>query len=365
MKNIIFILLLLNIFKGYGQVIADPAVSDMKVVNTQQTQLNPALLPKDIVIKIKIPIYNRNITNSLPSGTCKIKVGLGSKLSLDPAFNLTTANTSNYFQWTADATGGQVLITGDLVAVLPADFTDTLTLDIVGTVLGNSTVTTNFLITNHNTTINLSDENGTNNNTFLPYTVVVGGPLPVTFKDFVVTKKQCDVLATIYTENEINVRGYELQVSTDGISYETKAWLAANGSPKYVFTIADGILQQSARLFFRVKSIDLDGQYQYSETRMIAGGCGTAGETKIILFPNPAVAQQKEVFIELQAGVFNGKYRLNMYDDAGRFIQGGTFVLNNTNRINYTVGHLPAGQYFLHLSGENGTVYPVMKFQKL
>lgn len=365
MKNIIFILLLLSVCKGYGQVIADPAVSDMKIVSTQEAPVNPLFLARDVVVRIKIPIFNRNLVNGLPSGTCKIKVGLGSKLELDPAFNLSNANTSNYFQWTAETTGGQVMITGDLRAVLPADFTDTLTLDIKGTILGNSTVTTNFLITNHNTTINLSDENGANNNTFLPYTVVTG-TVPVTFKEFLVTKKQCNILASIYTENEINVSRYELQVSTDGISYETKAQLAAAGLPKYDFSIiADELVKQSAQIFLRVKSVDIDGRQQYSVVKKITGGCNATAAIKTSLFPNPLPSQQKEIFIELETGVFNGKYRIQLYDAAGRLVQGSSVVLNNTNRINYKTGHLSAGQYVLQLSGEDDIIYPAMKFQKL
>ena len=365
MKNIIFILLLLSVFNGYGQVIADPAVSDMKIVSTLEAPVNPALLSKDVIVRIKVPIYNKNLVNSLPSGTCKIKVGLGSKLELDPAFNLSNANTSNYFQWTAETAGGQVMITGDLTAVLPADFTDTLTLAIRGTILGNSTVTTNFLITNHNTTINLSDENGANNNTFLPYTVVTGA-LPVTFKGFLVRKKQCDILASVYTENEINVSRYELEISTDGIRYETKAQLSAGGLPKYDFlVIADELLKQSAQLFLRVKSVDIDGRYQYSVVKQIAGGCNATAAIKMTLFPNPLPLQQKEIFIELGTGVFNGKYNIQLYDAAGRLVQANSVLLNNTNRIQYKTGHLSAGQYMIQLSEPGETVYPVMKFQQL
>lgn len=365
MKNIIVILLLLGVFKGYGQVIADPAVSDMKIVSMLEAPVNPFLLAKDVIVRIKVPILNKNIINSLPSGTCKIKVGLGSKLELDPAFNLSNANTSNYFRWTAETAGGQVMITGDLVAVLPADFIDTLTLDIRGMILGNSTVTTNFLITNHNTTINLSDENGANNNTFLPYTVVTG-TLPVTFKDFLVTKKQCNIFASVYTDNEINVSRYDLQVSTDGINYETKAQLAAAGLPKYDFSImADELLKRSAQLFFRVKSVDIDGRYQYSVVKKISGGCNASAGIKTALFPNPLPSQQQEIFIELETGVFNGKYSIRLYDAKGRLMQANTVLLNNVNRVAYNTGHLSAGQYVLRLSGQDETVYPAMTFQRL
>ena len=172
MKKIMLTSMLLAtlIGRSAGQaVIADPAVNVMRTASTTSLPVNPTLIPLDSVITLRVPVINYNQVNALPSGSCKIKIGLGSKIMLDPAFDLAAVNTSNYFSWTAQSSGGQVQITGDLIASLPANFLDTVIFQIKSSVLGNSTITTNFLVTNHNTNTFLSDENGANNNAFISY----------------------------------------------------------------------------------------------------------------------------------------------------------------------------------------------------
>lgn len=367
MKKMIFTTCMLTAFfaKLSAQaVIADPAVNLMRTVSTTASPVNPLLIPVDSVIELKIPVINYNLANSLPSGSCKVKIGLGSKMILYPGFDLNTVNTSNYFSWTSEMTGGQLQITGDLIANLPGNFLDTVTLQVKGSILGNSTITTNFLVTNHNTSVNLSDENGTNNNTSLAYTIIerIGGPLPVTFTALTVIKEACNVGVDFYTENEINVDRFEIEVSENGIDFEKLNSIAAGNQGRYQFRFDITARLNSPYLFIRIKSVDLDGQYQYSDIKRTAGECDSK-EKAVSIFPNPAPADNS-YFTVRSEHLFNGSYNISLLDMSGKLVRKKTLALVNTNQFEFNHGSLPAAQYLVVIQQEHSEETLTLKWQK-
>ncbi len=363
----VFIILGTLVTKCYSQVvIADPAVNTMRTVSITSLPVNADAIPIDSIISIKIPVINYNLNNPIPSGTCKIKIGLGSKLILDPSFNLNTVNTSNYFTWTALVSGGQLQITGDLIATLPANYKDTVTLNVMGSVLGNSTITTNFLITNHNSIAILSDENGANNNTGLPYTIVAKpvGPVPVTFTKVFATKENCNVKVNFDTENEINVSRFEIELSKDALHYEKISGINANNSGKYFYSFAITENIKADQIFIRIKSIDKDDKFQYSETKKIAGTCYEKNQA-VILFPNPVSQDVKQIAIQSKDVFFNGNYTIHILDMAGKLLETKNIRLTNTKQFSLETENLSKGQYIIQLLKQDGTHNINLKLQKL
>jgi Secretion system C-terminal sorting domain len=370
MKNLIFTTILVSslISNSFGQaVIADPALNVMRTASTVSTSLpvDPTLIPIDSVISLKVPVINYNLNNALPSGTCKIKVNLGSKIVLDPTFDLNTVNTSAYFQWTASNSSGVTQITGDLIAPLPANFLDTASFNIKGSILGNSTITTNFLVTNHNTTVTLSDENGANNNAFLSYTIVErsGGPVPVTFTKVVASKEGCSVKLNFDTENEINVDRFEIEVSKDGIHFEKMGTLATDNSRAYYFSFLITENIKAAQLFIRVKSVDKDAQFQYSDIRKVAGTCDSKSGA-VIIFPNPAAYETRQFTIRSQQGSFNGIYTVSVSDISGKLMNKKIVTLVNASQFDYDAGTLASGQYIVSIINAATAEKTVVKWQK-
>jgi hypothetical protein len=368
MKKFIFTSLLISSFisKGMAQaVIADPAVNLMHTISLTTVSIDPFFIPIDSVITLKVPVINYNLANGLPSGTCKIKIGLGSKMVLDSGFDLSTVNTSNYFQWTAALQGGQIQITGDLVASLPANFADTVTFHVKGSVLGSSTITTNFLVTNHNSTITLSDENGTNNNTSLAYNIIqrTGGPTPVDFTKVWAVKQACNVSVNFNTENEINVGRFEIEVSRDAVHFEKVGELAAARRGHY--NVGFGVTDQIAatQLFVRIKSVDLDGKYQYSEIIKISGTCAEK-ERAIIIFPNPAPRGSTYFTVRSENHLFDGNYDVSVSDVGGKLVSKRKLNLSNTSQFKYDHGSLPAGDYIVQITGSKSGKLPSVKWQK-
>ncbi len=361
MKKISFLWCLMLSLGGYSQVIADPALDQVEVSTISNTTLDPITLPLNGLILLRIPILNLNTSNGLPAGSCKIKIGLGSKLVLDPEFNLTTTSTSAYFDWTAEMAGGQVQLTGDLKAALPPGFSLTCAFRVKGSVVGNSTVTSNFLVTNHNTAINLSDENPANNTSFLAYTVVPA-TIPVTFTRIAARSEACNIKVDFSAEAEINVDHYEIEAGKDGIHYIKMGQVPANQriNYNYSFYLTDTI--KAPLLFVRIKSVDRDGRFQYSDIRSVKSSCDT--RMTLSLFPNPV--QQNGAFVTIRAedGIFNGRVILSLTDMAGKLIHKKTFTLLNAGQFNYETGHLAAGQYLVKLQVNDNPTPFVLKFQK-
>lgn len=152
---------------------ADPKLGIIEVLDMEGFTLDANNLQADQLIKLRIPVSGESHGNSIPAGSCKIKIGLGSKLLLDPQFHLNSAGLGSYFTWTAAGNSGQMQITGDLTRELPADLKSVdLAFRVKGTKEGKSAITANFLITNHKTPVVLSDENGSNNGAALSYRVI-------------------------------------------------------------------------------------------------------------------------------------------------------------------------------------------------
>jgi hypothetical protein len=154
-------------------VMADPELGRITLANATGFAVDANQVLADQVISIKIPVMNDNHGQAVPAGSCKVKIGLGSKLVLDPAYNLNNTALGNYFSWSSATVDGQLQITGDLVNPLPANVTEVnVSFKVKASMEGNSTITANFLITNHNTSSILSDEDGANNTASLQYRVV-------------------------------------------------------------------------------------------------------------------------------------------------------------------------------------------------
>lgn len=336
-------------------------MSFMNTVNIAGAPLSPASVPKDNTIKLRVPVLNRNVQNALPPGTCKIKIGLGSKMELAEGFNLATINTSNYFQWSIMFTGGQAQLTGDLVASLPANFLDTATFEVVGKILGNSTITTNFLITNHNSTISLSDEDPTNNTSFLAYTVV--SVVPVTFTGFTVKSADCNLDFHFTVAREINVQRYEIELSKDGLQFEKYGTIAASGLAAYTFSSSVPSGMKDQQVFARVKSVDIDGSFAYSQVAATIAKC-SGNQGSIYLYPNP-VNSERFVKVGLQQGLFDGNYVVQIRDAQGKKVLDQKRSLQQVAHFSTAIPSLASGNYVLVLIDENGKQQAALSFQKL
>jgi len=364
---ITFLLLAWSLHTLAQPVIADPALGQVIIANISNENVpdNPPVLPIQVVYILKLPIQNLSLVNTIPTGSAKVKIGLGSRIILNPSFNLATANTSAYFNWTLFDNDGQFELTGDGFGLLPLPpgYNDTATFLIKGFLLGSSTISANFLVTNHNTSVPLSDNNGSNNLTSQFY--LITQPLPVTFTGLYLKKENCGIAVNFTSENEINLHHYEVEYSSNGVNFQKAGKVATNSLRNYKYKLNVPASLSTGSVYVRIKSVDNDGKFQYSEIKMLKNLCDE--KANIFLYPNPVSGSESFVTIANKAGRFaNGKYTISLLDFSGKLLNNMQQSLLNVSNFKYNIANLAAGNYLLKLTAEFSNSAPVvLTFQKL
>lgn len=349
MKLLYIILLLLCTYHSGAQaVFADPSLGQAFFTTNEGTPVDvPPTLAKETVYILKIPFFNRNTTNAVQQGTTKLKIGLGSKLILEPTFNLSSTNTSNFFNWTAEVLGGQVQLTGDQFAPIPGNFSDTAEFQVRGVILGVSTVTANFLVTNHNGGgITLSDDNGANNLTAQAY--LINESLPVTFVSLQVHEEQCAAVVRFTTADEYNISRFVIEYSVNGVHFQPAVQLPPRGNGMYETRFAVPSSVNDGILYIRVRSVDIDGRQQFSDIKVLRGLC--KGLASVVAYPNPVRGDNKQVTIQKNSALFNGMYTVTLFNATGGKIKTSLLQLNNTRFFEYPLENIAAGSYVLRIT---------------
>lgn len=363
MKIFYTLLLLLGSLAIKAQaVLADPSLGQVFFTNTDDTPVDmPPMLSREKNYLLKVPLFNLGTGNTIQPGATKVKIGLGSKIVIDPAFDLSATNTSNYFNWTVESFGGQAQLTGDQVAALPQNYSDTAVFRVKGIILGVSTITANFLVTNHNTGgINLSDQNGANNLSSQAYLITES--LPVDFTGIQVSNEQCAVGVTFSTANEYNLARFIIEYSANGLIFKPVGQVLpqGNGQYRYRFNVPSDIT--AGIIYVRIRSVDIDGRMKYSETKTLRNLCKDV--SGISLYPNPVREDQNHITLSKNGGIFNGNYTVGIVDAAGRQLQVVKRQLSNTGLFNVSINGLPAGSYTIKIEAP-GEAPVSLKFQKM
>jgi hypothetical protein len=175
--------------------------------------------------------------------------------------------------------------------------------------------------------------------------------LPVKLISFTGTYKNNRSLLNWTAENQVNLAYYDIERSINGVDFinlHTKASLgSANERIQYQY--ADDLTLLSDNVFYyRLKMIDSDGSFKYSNVIMIRKT--DKSNYGISIFPNPIVnAGFATAVISATA---NSMIELNIIDRSGRVVlrqQNQVNAGNNSVAIN-NLGTLQAGIYLLRIS---------------
>ncbi|MDB5251080.1 MAG: type sorting protein [Flaviaesturariibacter sp.] len=109
--------------------------------------------------------------------------------------------------------------------------------------------------------------------------------LPVTFLGITAKKEAASVSIRWDVADEIDVRGYEVEKSTNGVNFTKVGSLSANGKPAYSFT--DAAATNDQVVYYRVKNVDIDGRFKYSSVVKLNQKTNSAS-TVLKAFPIPA-----------------------------------------------------------------------------
>jgi hypothetical protein len=163
------------------------------------------------------------------------------------------------------------------------------------------------------------------------------------------------------TANEINTSNFAVERSTDGRNFQQIGTVTAIGNAgitnKYSYTDYDVMRQSSSIVYYRLKIVDIDGSYTYSDIVTITLPFITS---KVALFPNPAA---HEVNVTITTAV-DGKVKWQLIDNAGRIVNHSSIAAKKgNNNIVINLNRLSSGTYFLIVSGAD--VDQKVKLEKL
>lgn len=191
------------------------------------------------------------------------------------------------------------------------------------------------LLYGNGTTITIQyDENGNR----VSYNVS-GGPLPVTLLSYNAQKSGEQVLLTWSTSTEINTDKFDVEYSKDGTSFSSFTTIAANGnsSTRINYSTIHCCPIEGVN-FYRLKMIDKDGSFKYSEIRKVV----FEFENVMTLFPNPNT-QKSNLNISFKKPFFKDG-RINIYNAMGALVYSSILTKGQTTKQIIT-GNFAAGDY--------------------
>lgn len=172
--------------------------------------------------------------------------------------------------------------------------------------------------------------------------------LPVELIDFTATLNRNRVDLKWTTASEKNVSHFEVERSLDGVNYSQAGIVFAYGNTsevqKYEFP-NDITGVQSAAIFYRLRSVDIDGRNEYSQVRIIRPETGRETMT-LAAYPNPVV---NELRVTLPPTWQGREVSFGIFDQKGVEVKK-TRMANASQTESIGVNDLPRGFYIIRAS---------------
>ncbi len=189
--------------------------------------------------------------------------------------------------------------------------------------------------------------------------------LPVKYSSFDAVAADGTVTLKWVTESEINNHHFDVEHSFDGVNFVAEGTVAAattaTGSRNtYRFTDNNAALKSNAKVFYRLKQVDNDGQVSYSNILVVhLSADGAAFQMQVS--PNPFAESLNTRFLSTENGVAN----LQVLNTSGQKVmtQQATVVKGNNAIQMQGLAKLAPGVYVAQLV-VNGVVVSNQKIIK-
>jgi hypothetical protein len=184
----------------------------------------------------------------------------------------------------------------------------------------------------------------------------ITNPLPVTLTAFDAKRVGSDALITWQTASEINNKGYDVQVSTNGTEYRTLASVASvspNTNAVSNYRYVDAEAGKNGMRYYRLRQVDLDGKETYFKPVTVSfDSKGTT--TDLVAYPNPMKGGDA-LRLAMQTSIA-GQGQMSITDMTGRTISQESIDLGigvNDMSVNH-FSDLKAGVYMLRVKLPTG-----------
>lgn len=168
--------------------------------------------------------------------------------------------------------------------------------------------------------------------------------LPITVSEFIVSKSACTANLAWKTSSEGISDRFEVEVSSSNNSVYTSAGsVPAAGYSTQIRTYRFSYpMEAGVVYFFRLKMIDKDGSFKYSD--IVSSSC-TKGKGDIVIVPNPV---KTNFYI---TGMEKGKNSIIVYAANGQLVKTQTISLDH-GEVN--ISYLAPGMYTVKITSEAG-----------
>lgn len=288
--------------------------------------------------------YVSRITN----GTIAYNKKINSTISALTSLDITGGNAFFAGVTNSSATNGSLLFsTIDVPAsITPCDIANVNSLslqpqicnatsqDVLG--LLPSGIISSIALTLQDVTLNVTD--------------ICGFVLPIQLLSFnVACSPENKVKLHWTTASESNSKEFIVEkLIKEGNSYYKIGSVAAAGNSnvlkQYHFTDINPI---NGKQFYRLKMVDRDGTFKYSDIEV--ADCSSNQYNEFSISPVPA---ETETWIRY-AGTESQNITVDIYDAAGKLMKHQTAFINASNPVRITLQELSAGLYFLKITSKN------------
>ena len=169
-------------------------------------------------------------------------------------------------------------------------------------------------------------------------------PLPVNLVKFEATAKQNSILVSWVTDHEENARTFEVERAeqSNAAAFVKVATLPAKGANGGAYEWEDKAVSRGTKYYYRLKQIDLDERYQYSDIR--TASLDDYGNLSVKLLPNPV---DKELQVSFSGSIRAEQVLIKITDARGRVVMVKDYKLTAGRKVTLPVVTLMQGQYFL------------------
>lgn len=190
---------------------------------------------------------------------------------------------------------------------------------------------------------------------------IASSALPVTLEYFAAASSNCNAALTWRTSNEINFKQFIIEQSIDQVNFSPVATVPARNTTT-VNNYSLEVAQPSGVAFYRLKMMNIDGVYTYSQIVKCHTSCAISGY--MIIYPNPVVATGT---VNLSFSTpYKGKAMLIITNMLGqRFSAKPIVVTGGVNLVPTDVSRFASGTYLMSLLTDAGErIGSVQKFIK-
>lgn len=181
------------------------------------------------------------------------------------------------------------------------------------------------------------------------FTIQLMNSLPVELVSFKATPGQNTIKLDWQTASELNNKGFEIQRRSESDEiFRNIGWVAGKGSisQKMNYLFEDNNLEKGVIYYYRLKQLDYDGQFTYSNIEYAK--LSMTAHAHVNIFPNPArgrVTLAVTGFEEVES-------KVRLFSSTGQLVQEINYDFQNQSTLEINLTNLSSGIYFIQVIGK-------------